>query len=501
MKRWWTPSLFWTFAGSFLVVLVVAAAVQAMVVLAVVRPLSERLMTERAERLVRDVGAEIAATPGDDAAVREVLRHNRPEGRSPVLLYRSDTGIVVPGRPLGPSSQRRLERLLDGETGSGEVESPRSREPGPPDAGPPDAAPGEPGRPGPGRGERAFSGRMRVLARHPVVTASGSRGEVVAIGPQSRFPVLPPGGPANVFLFLPVAVLVAGIAGLVLFRVLIRRVRAMDALALRVSEGDLTARIPDTGSDEIGRLGTSLNRMTASLSQARDRIEADDRQRRQLLADISHELATPLTSIRGYAETLLDPGVPVSTEEEAAYLNNVLAEAERMGMLISDLFDLTRLEAGAIELVTERLDWTALCRHTRERFLPRFRDAGLALQWQGPGEPAWVEADGRRLEQALDNLLTNALRYVPEGGTVALSMAAVNGGFRLTVADDGPGIPSEALPHVFDRFFRADPARSSEGSGLGLAIVQEVLRRHGGSVRAEARAPRGTAFHLELPAA
>lgn len=499
MKRWWTPSLFWTFAGSFLLVLVVAAIVQAMVVLAVVQPLSVRWMAERAERLVRDVGGEIAATGGDADAVREVLRRNRPEGRTPFLLYRGDEGIVVSGRPLRPPALRHLERLLAEEN----PDAGRERLPDPPSGERGEAQ--EPGPrqdvgPGLGRTDRFFLGRMRILARHPVTTSSGVRGEVVALGPVSRFPLLPPGTPHHVFLFLPVAVLVAGTAGLILFRMLIRRVRAMDVLALRVTEGDLTARIPDTGSDEIGRLGASLNRMTESLSEARARIDADDRQRRQLLADISHELATPLTSIRGYAETLLDPRVPVSEGEEKTYLKHVLAGAERMDMLISDLFDLTRLEAGAIELATERLDWTDLCRHTLERFLPRFRDAGLTLEWSGPRDPAWVIADGRRLEQALDNLLVNALRYVPEGGTVELSLTAREGGFRLTVADDGPGIPPEALPHVFDRFYRADPARSSEGSGLGLAIVQEILRRHGGAVRAEARSPRGTAFYLDLPA-
>jgi len=344
-----------------------------------------------------------------------------------------------------------------------------------------------------------------VLGRYTVTTTAGSAGEVIVLGMPRRFYVQHPAVPMRIFLFLPIAVLLASAAGLIMFRGLLHRLRGLEHLAARVTEGDLEARVANPGSDEIGRLGARLNRMTASLAEARDRVAASERQRRQLLADISHELATPLTSIRGYAETMLDPSVPVSAAERSGYVADIVDEAQRMDLVIQDLLDLTRLEADAIQLERERLDWTALCQHTMERFQARFREAGLGLDWQGPADPAWIEADGRRLEQVLDNLLINALRYVPAGGSVSLSLRAAGDSatdrFRLLVGDDGPGVPPEDLPHLFDRFYRVDAARTTGGSGLGLAIVKEIVLRHGGSVRAENRAPTGTAVIVELPAA
>jgi two-component system, OmpR family, sensor histidine kinase BaeS len=242
--------------------------------------------------------------------------------------------------------------------------------------------------------------------------------------------------------------------------------------------------------------------MTGRLAAARRELDRADRQRRRLLADITHELSTPLTSIRGYVETLLDPGVPMSDEERTGSLRDVLEEAERLDLLISDLFDLARLEAGATPLRPVRLDWAELCRNTARRFETAFRDAGLALRWSGEPETAWVRADGRRLEQVAENLLVNALRYVPAGGTVTLSLAraAEPGRFRCTVSDDGPGLAAGDLPHVFERFWRADAVRASRGSGLGLAIVSEIVQRHGGTVAAAPVIPHGIAFSIELPA-
>jgi signal transduction histidine kinase len=300
-------------------------------------------------------------------------------------------------------------------------------------------------------------------------------------------------------------VLVAGAGGLFLFRTLVRRLEAMEHLARRVARGDLDARVEDSRGDEIGRLGAQLNVMTESLRAARNRLSESDRQRRQLLADISHELATPLTSIRGSAETILSPTIRLSDAERGACLRNVLEESERMDLLIKDLLDLSRLESGSMDLRRERLDWTALCRNTMIRFQSRFDEAGLTLAWAGRADAAWVEADGRRMEQVLDNLMVNAIRYVPAGGHVTLSISDLSldgkAGYRLTVSDDGPGIPEPDLPHVFDRFYRADPSRTTPGSGLGLAIVREIVALHGGSVGASSRQPHGIVIRVDLPAA
>jgi signal transduction histidine kinase len=238
----------------------------------------------------------------------------------------------------------------------------------------------------------------------------------------------------------------------------------------------------------------------------RRQLEALDEQRRKLLANIAHELATPLTSIRGFSETLLDPAIAVSEAERREYLGRIRGEAERLDLLTRDLLDLARLESGTVPLAVAPLDWAELCRNTVERFAPRFAAAGLALRWMGPLAEARIEGDGRRLEQVLENLLANALRYVPAGGSVEVRLdppaaGAGAGAFALTVDDDGPGIAAGDLAQLFDRFYRADAARSTPGSGLGLAIVREIVQRHGGEVRAGNREPRGARFVVELPGA
>jgi two-component system sensor histidine kinase BaeS len=250
--------------------------------------------------------------------------------------------------------------------------------------------------------------------------------------------------------------------------------------------------------------------MTERLRQASDHVAATDRQRRQLFADITHELATPLTSIRANAETLLDPGVPLDAADRTRYVQGVLDESRRLDRLIRDLFDLARLEAGASTLERERLDWVALCRNTAERFRPRFDRAGLELRWRTSAPEAWIEADGRRMEQVLENLLGNALHYVPSGGHVEMALAERGTGqsrYRLEVSDDGPGLPEVELPRVFERFYRGADSRGTGtpdelgGTGLGLAIVREIVTRHGGSVDALARQPSGLCIRIEMPAA
>jgi signal transduction histidine kinase len=357
-----------------------------------------------------------------------------------------------------------------------------------------------------------FSGEtahLELLARRPIFRGTGAFEELLIVRPVWPHPA--PGELAVrlTLLFLPIGLLASVAAGLVMLRLLVRRLRGLEALAARVTAGDLSVRVADSSGDEIGRLAEQLDSMTATLGAARSQLESTSRQRRQLFANITHELATPLTSIRGYAETMLDPGVVVTDSERTRYMRGVLEESRRLDRLIHDLFDLARLEAGAAPLEMDRLDWVALCRNTVLRFERRFTEAGLRLRWQERVPEAWVRADGHRLEEVLENLLANALRYVPDGGSVELwldrSPAGMKG-FQLGASDDGPGVGTEDLPHVFDRFYRGAGARVSGasrdggGSGLGLAIVREIIERHGGSVRAERREPHGLTILIEIPA-
>jgi two-component system sensor histidine kinase BaeS len=507
-------SLFWTFAGVFLLVLAIATALQIVLSVAVFRPLALRSDRDRAAQALASAADALFALddPGDGREVMRALHEHRVAGVEAILVFIPENGRWIPERPMPPPMLRQIGDLA---VAAGLV-PPDERGPFAPRGGPPPDAPGgafaDPQGPpdGPGPEPRPDDAppfqprdrRLIVLAHRPVVSGARTLGTLAAIGvaPSSSLGSSPEA--RALFLFMPLAVIAAGVAGLLMVRIMVRRLRALEAVASRVTAGDLTARVETTGRDEIGLLEERFNRMTERLGAAREQLAETDRQRRRLLADITHELATPLTSIRGYVETLLDPAVPLSAEEPKQYLSDVLEESKRMDLLLRDLLDLARLEAGAQPLACERLDWAALCRNTVRRFEPRFRAARLDLAWSDHGGEAWVSADGRRMEQVVENLLVNALRYVPPGGAVACDLAPIDGdrrGWRLTVRDNGPGIAPDDLPHVFDRFYRARHVRETSGSGLGLAIVREIVVQHGGAVRAEAGVPRGAAFVVDLP--
>jgi signal transduction histidine kinase len=455
----------------FLLTVAAGSLVQALIAVAVLRPLENRDATSRAELVASNVAAEIAAWPGPIARAdldTLLAGHRRRAGmRAMWIAYRAgDSTLAIEPR----RSIRAIAELVPGRIASADTLAGRR---GPP--------------------------RVELLARHRVGRGEAARGEVLV----GRFQ--PPRGEAfplsgrTALLILPIALVASAIAGLVVVRLLVRRLRKIEVLAARVAEGDLSVRIADTSGDEIGRLAVRLDRMTERLAEARDALESTDRQRRALFADITHELATPLTSIRGYAETMLDPKVPLSSEERARCVEGVLVESQRLGRLVDDLFELARLEAKATAFSPEPLDWAALCRNTLERFLARFQARELSLVWRAGGpDEAIVVADGHRLVQVLENLLSNALRYVPSGGRVEVGLEAVPGGFRLTVADDGPGVPEAELGRVFDRFYRAGEP-SGEGSGLGLAIVRAIAERHGGGATARSRTPRGLEISITLP--
>jgi signal transduction histidine kinase len=523
MKRLRSPSLFWTFAGSFLAVLLLAVILQVVIVVAIIEPMAVQWVESRAETVARETASEIAAglVSSTEHDIIEILhRHRQTEERRIVFLgfrYADGRVIIDPpraGRPFD-NLQRGMRDSLDFPgfpafdpfRGHGARDTLGERRdwgrlPGHLDSAAADTFhdfPWEGRIPPPNE----FNDRRGRLFHYPVQLETRIAGTVFGVVESQRSGLWPVATPRPFLLTLPIAVLLAGSAGLIMFRSLLKRLRALEHLATRVTEGDLETRVLDLGVDEIGQLGARLNRMTESLAEAKQHIIDNDNQRRRFLADISHELATPLTSIRGYTETLLEPMVSVSGKERVAYLHRVLEESKRMDLLIQDLLDLTRLEAGAIVLQQERLDWTALCRNTIDRFADRFTEIGLKLVWSGPADPAWIVADGRRLEQVLENLLINALRYVPSGGTVTGSLERIaeqdRSYYRLVLCDNGPGFPSDDLSRVFDRFYRADEARSTGGTGLGLAIVQEIIRLHGGEVRASNMQPSGAAITIELP--
>ncbi|MFB7570723.1 ATP-binding protein [Streptomyces sp. NPDC056165] len=298
----------------------------------------------------------------------------------------------------------------------------------------------------------------------------------------------------------------AGIAGSVLVGLALQPLRKVAATATRVSElplhaGEVTLneRVPESETDphtEVGQVGAALNRMLDHVHGALHARQQSEMRVRQFVADASHELRTPLASIRGYAE-LTRRGREETGPDTRHALRRIESEAGRMTLLVEDLLLLARLDAGR-PLRFERTDLVPLVVDT----ISDARAAGSDHNWrlELPDEPALVSADVERLQQVLVNLLANARTHTPPGTTVTARVQRRGPWLCVDIQDDGPGIPPDLLPHVFERFARGDSARSrSTGStGLGLAIVQAVATAHGGAVTADS-GPGQTVFTVRLP--
>ncbi|MBV2356870.1 HAMP domain-containing histidine kinase [Streptomyces sp. J2-1] len=298
----------------------------------------------------------------------------------------------------------------------------------------------------------------------------------------------------------------AGIAGYVLVGVATRPLRRVAATATRVSElplhtgeVDLGERVPEAECDpysEVGRVGGALNRMLDHVHDALDARQRSETRVRQFVADASHELRTPLASIRGYAELTRRGREPVGPATRHA-LGRIESEADRMTLLVEDLLLLARLDAGR-PLRCEDTDLVPLVVDT----VSDARAAGPGHTWRLdlPDGPAPVRADPARLQQVLVNLLANARTHTPAGTTVTARVRRADGVLRVDVEDDGPGVPAELLPHVFERFARGDSARTrtAGSTGLGLAIVRAVTTAHDGEVTVSS-APGRTVFSVRLP--
>ena len=300
----------------------------------------------------------------------------------------------------------------------------------------------------------------------------------------------------------PVAAGVLGVGMIVIAFVVFgparRRLLAVQDATERLGAGDLDARAPDNGGDEVAAVARSFNKMAVELASRARALDASDNARRQLLADVSHELMTPLTAMRGYIETLGMSELKLDPPTRERYLRIVTDETHRLESIIGDLLDLARLGGGGTSMRRERVDVKAIFTRVAARHERELQERGVRLvQRVEPGAEV-VVGDPDRLEQALQNLAANALRHTPEGGEIVLSSSVVPGGSMLSVRDTGPGIPEEHLPLIFERFYKVDAARKAAGgSGLGLSIVKAIVERHGG--RISARNDNGAVFEIVLP--
>ena len=293
--------------------------------------------------------------------------------------------------------------------------------------------------------------------------------------------------------------------GVYLARSTARPVRAVATAASRLAAGDLSTRLSRGGPGEVGELTAAFNRMAEELELSRAELESQNEQLRQserrkseLVRIVSHELRTPLASVLGFTSVLLDRDVP--PEEQRHYLDIVNSQARRLSSLLNDFLDAERLEEGELELSPKLIDMGAVVAEQVQLY--KGQSAKHMLDAALPPTPLPVHGDPNRLAQVIGNLLSNAIKYSPDGGTVRIEAEQVDSVIRVSVRDQGLGIPEELQQRVFAKFFRGDADVSGiPGTGLGLTIARSVVEAHGGRMNFESARGQGSVFWLELPIA
>ncbi|MGZ3678842.1 MAG: HAMP domain-containing sensor histidine kinase [Ktedonobacterales bacterium] len=276
----------------------------------------------------------------------------------------------------------------------------------------------------------------------------------------------------------------------------------MTTAAGRMAGGDYAARVAVAAPDELGNLATNFNEMAAALERDVRELQRQERLRRELIANVSHELATPLTAIQGFTEALLD-GVVQEQGDREETTRLIAREAARLRRLVDQLRQVALFEGGAQALDRAPLDLSELAGETLDVLGGEIERKLITISNDLPADLPAVYADGDRVTEILLNLLDNALRHTPQGGAIEIAGTVEGRWVRVTIGNSGPGIPPENRERIFERFYRLDASRSAAtgGSGLGLAIVRSLVEAHGGTIRVEERQGGGAQFSFTLPRA
>lgn len=474
----WYRSLYWRIAFGFIALLAILLLAQGLLYLWLTDRFvgsSARTPTQLAGLVAAEVSAEIEQRP--DLNVEEFVHSRFSHIYQPFLVVLRDGRR---GSNRATALPFEFSRMTQGRLRA-------------------DSLGGEP------FGRRGGPGFRFPIEFAPIIVA-GSQVGIVAV-PTNPPPVsvaLQELGPTLSWFGLGLLSVGATLTALLIFRPAHKRLRTLEQAARALGEGRTDVRATETGGDEVSSLARTFNRMAADLDSRAAELTEADRTRRQLLADVSHELMTPLSAIRGYVETLGMAEVPLDQPTRQRYLGIVEEETHKLEAIIGDLLDLARLEGGGDTLRQEPVSVADLFTRLSDRHQPAMRERGVVLEREiDPGTPD-IRGDAARLEQALQNLAANAIRHTPPGGRVVLQASPSDGGVRIVVRDTGAGIPPEHLPRVFDRFYKVDASRAGtavpSGSGLGLSIVRAIVERHGGTVTASNAPEGGATFELILPA-
>lgn len=522
----WYRSFYWRIALGLIAFLALMLVAQGALFLWITDRIAGSMPARDPRRLAvlvaSDVGAAITADPALDLAqyvsdqyghvfqaFLVIMQDGRVVSNHDDLSPEDIQSLVAEANRREPPRVRRFGQPPGRDPGAGPPPGPEPPEFPPPSSpgGPPPSSGGTPPRrPAIGPGLR---GGRRGGEFAPIIANGSFAGRVAVV----------PGGPpfSRIVRQLgPTMGLVGGgvlgvgtaLIAFVIFGPARKRLKQVQDAAERLGGGDLGARAPAAGGDEVAAVARSFNRMADELAARAAALEASDKARRQLLADVSHELMTPLTAIRGYVETLSMAELELDPATARRYLGIVTEETHRFERIIGDLLELARLEGGGVSMRREAVDVPALFERVAARHERELRERHITMRTRVDGDATRLVGDFDRLEQALQNLAANALRHTPDGGEIRLEAARDFGApdstdsrrpIQLRLSDTGPGIPPEHLPLIFDRFYKADAARrASGGSGLGLSIVKAIVEGHGGTI--SARNDNGAVFEILLPA-
>jgi len=286
-------------------------------------------------------------------------------------------------------------------------------------------------------------------------------------------------------------ILAAVLMGFLLASRLIKPIRRLTQASQQMAKGELQQQLPVTSDDELGQLTETFNKMSADLFEA-------DQKRKRLTADITHDLSTPLQIISGYIEMLEDGDISLSPER----IDVIRTEIEHLRRLVGDMTMLTQVESGGLEMHPQPMQPVVLLERIQQIYTPLAEQKGIQLKLESPSDLPFIQVDEGRVIQVLKNLVDNALRYTPSGGSIRLSAGVEDKKVWLRVTDSGEGIEREDLPYVFDRFYRADKTRSTASGkmGLGLAICKALVEAQGGTIAAESSGKgEGTSFIILFP--
>lgn len=302
-----------------------------------------------------------------------------------------------------------------------------------------------------------------------------------------------------------ISLFAASVLGYILFRYITRRVYILSDAMEAFKKTDFThpVELPDRfdgrKGDEIDLLGSTFLQMSERIIQQVKLLKHNDTARRELIANVSHDLRTPLASMQGYLETLLLKNEGMSKDEQMEYVQTAYENSQRLQKLISELFELARLENNDATLHFESFSMSELAHDVSQKFKLNARNKGIRLEAKIPEMPVFVSADIGLIQRVLENLLDNAIKYTPEGGEVEISLNISETTVAVVIKDSGQGISEYEAQHIFERFYRIEKHRDQDGSGLGLAIVKRIIQLHNSSIFVSPAKDKGTVFSFDLP--